>query len=67
MTLSDHFNYIFYFFKEILDASKNVKTPEMTVFFEGGLRLKKYTKDTIGKDYGKFKEEYERLASEEKS
>ena len=55
------------FFQEILDASKNVKTPEMTVFFEGGLRIKKYTKDMIGKDHGKFKEEFERLASEEKS
>lgn len=52
--------------QEILDASKNVKTPEMTVFFEGGLRLKKFTKESIGKDAQKYKEEYENLASEEK-
>lgn len=38
----------------------------MTVFFEGGLRLKTFLKDMVGKDAVKFKEEFESIASEEK-
>ncbi|KAL4480822.1 hypothetical protein ABPG72_001691 [Tetrahymena utriculariae] len=53
--------------QEILDASKNVKTPEMTIFFENGLRRKIFKKEMMSNyDADSFKREYDEIVSQER-